>query len=333
MKLSIVILCWNDIKVIDDCLRSIYSNTNSIDFEVIVSDNGSTDGSIDLIRSQYPKVRLIENRSNLRFAKGNNVGIRESKGEYVLILNPDTIIHDGTLDGMVSYADKHPEAGAFGCRVLYADGTYQDSARPLYTVRSEWCAALCLRPLAYVSEWFLGVNYTGWRGTTERSVGWLSGCFILIRGELLKRIGGFDEQFFYFYEDTDLCRRIWQAGSSILYTPKFTITHLGGQSTINRFNPVTFALDGEITRYLYFYKYYGTKGIRSCRAASLIGLSLRRLASGLVQLIHPDETRKKRLELLRTVFDWNYRVDPVRLVQHGDEPELKVNLSDRVLER
>src|SRR5271154_7330105 len=116
MKLSIIILCWNDLKVISNCLASIYAGTHSIEFEVIVSDNGSTDGSVEFIRKNFPKVYLIENRVNLRFAKGNNVGIQASRGEYVLILNPDTIVHDGSLDKVVAFADRHPEAGAFGCK-------------------------------------------------------------------------------------------------------------------------------------------------------------------------------------------------------------------------
>src|SRR3984885_6316866 len=145
MTLSIIILCWNDLKVISDCLQSIYSATHKSEFEVIVSDNGSTDGSVDFIRKNYPQVRVIENGRNLRFAKANNVGIRASCGEYVLILNPDTIIREGTLDKTVSLADQHPEAGAFGCRVLNPNGTYQPSAWPFTSLRGEWIASLYLR--------------------------------------------------------------------------------------------------------------------------------------------------------------------------------------------
>src|SRR5580692_10823983 len=151
MKLSVVIICWNDLRVIRECLRSIFAGTKSADFEVIVSDNGSTDGSVQFIHENYPQVRVVENRANLGFAKGNNAGIRVAQGEFVLILNPDTIIHKGSLDKFIAFADQHPEAGAFGCRVLNLDGTYQISARPFVSLRGEWIVALKLRPLAYFS--------------------------------------------------------------------------------------------------------------------------------------------------------------------------------------
>jgi GT2 family glycosyltransferase len=331
MKLSILILCWNDLGVIVNCLESIYASTHSTESEVIVSDNGSTDGSVEYIRKRYPRVHVIENGANLRFAKANNVGIRASKGEYILILNPDTIIHDSTLDKLVLFADQHPEAGAFGCRVLNPDGTYQVSGRPFASLRGEWLAALHLRPLGYFSDWFLSASYTGWKGETQRMVDWHSGCFILIRGDLLKRLGGFDEQFFYYYEDMDLCRRIWEAGYSIIYTPEVTITHLGGQST--KRSPMAFQLDSQITRYRYFYKYFGRRGARGCRRVTLVSLFLRRLGYGLFQFVTPSDARKSRLETLRLTFEWNLRVNPVRLVENGEEPKLMVEPVGRVLQR
>jgi hypothetical protein len=333
MKLSIIILCWNDLKVISKCIASIYAGTHSIEFEVIVSDNGSSDGSVHFIRKEFPDVLIIENGVNLRFAKGNNVGIAASRGEYVLILNPDTIIADGTLQNMVAYADKHREAGAFGCRILNPDGTFQGGIRPLPSIRSEWCWALGLGRLSRFAPWLHAGEYEGWKGETERTVGWVAGCFILIRGELIKKLGGFDAQFFYYYEDTDLCRRVWEAGYPILYTPDYTIVHLGGQSTINRFPPIAFALDAAVTRYLYYYKCYGMKGIRSCRRAFLVSALLRRAAFGLQQLFRPTDAGRKKLELLNALFDWNYRIDLARLVEKGEEPELDIKPTDRVLER
>jgi GT2 family glycosyltransferase len=268
----------------------------------------------------------------LRFAKGNNVGIRASRGEYILILNPDTIMHEGALDGTVKYADEHPGAGAFGCRIVNADGSYQGSIWPFPTLFSEWIQALGLRPLAYLSEAFNPGAYVRWKGNTERTIGYPAGCFILFRGDLLKRLGGFDEQFFYYYEETDLCHRIWDAGYSILYTPDVVITHLIGQSTHKKFPPIGFAIDRQITRYLYFYKYYGRRGARSARRSALVALVIRRAANALLQRVKPSELGKSNAEFLRTLFDWNYQVDPVRLAEKGEEPNLHIPMK-RVMER
>jgi hypothetical protein len=333
MKLSIIILCWNDREVISDCLRSIYVTTRCTQFEVIVVDNGSSDGSADFIRNNYPQVHLIENGRNLRFAKANNVGIDVSRGEYILILNPDTIIHERTLETVVEFADQHPNVSAFGCRVLNGDGSYQESARPFASIRGEWIAGLCLRPLGHVNRWFVSDTYVEWDGNTERPVDWITGCFMLIRGGVLKKLSGFDEQFFYYYEDMDLCRRIWQSGGSILFTPTASITHLKGQSTNHRLPPVAFALDSQITRYLYYYKYDGRPGVRQARWAALLGLAVRCMCYGTVQLIRPVDARGRRLTLLRKLFEWHRRVDPVRLVEHGEEPTFGALVQGRVLER
>lgn len=332
MKLSIVILCWNDLAVIGDCLQSIYAGTHSTSFEVIVSDNGSTDESVPFIRQHYPQVHVIQNGVNLRFAKGNNVGFRECQGEYVLILNPDTIIHPGALDRIVEFADKHPEAGAIGCRVVNPDGSYQEHVRPLPTIRSMWMDNLRLGGLSRFAKVFSGGAYTGWKGEGERTVGWLAGCFILMRGDLLRQLKGFDEQFFYYYEDTDLCRRVWQAGYTVLYTPDISIIHLKGHSTKKRF-PLGFELDKYVTLYRYFYKWGGRRDVRRCRYVALAWLLTRRVGLRLMQFFKHTEEREGRLELYKHSFQWNWRVDPVRLIEHGEEPQLTVPVLDRVLER
>jgi GT2 family glycosyltransferase len=319
VNLSIVILCWNDRKVISDCLHSIYSGTHTIEFEVIVSDNGSTDGSPEFIRETFPQVRVIENGANLRFSKGNNVGIQASTGEYVLILNPDTIIHVGSLDRWIGFADQHPEAGGFGCRVLNPDGSYQSSARPFPTVWRGWLGALCLGNLSYVSDVFISEEYNRWKGDTERLIDWHSGCCLMVRGDLLKRLGGFDDQFQYYYEDVDLCHRIWDANYPIIFTPEVTITHLGGQSTTQRF-PIAFELDKHRNRYRYFYKYFGRRGARHCRRYSLARIRIRQIGYRLVSLVERSDRLRRRLDLYSAAVEWNRRVDPVQLVENGKEP-------------
>ena len=321
MKLSIVIICWNDWKVIEDCLCSIFEGTNKIAFEVIVSDNGSTDGSVERIRTQFPAVQVIENRANLGFARGNNSGIRVAAGEYVLILNPDTIVHSGSLDRWMDYADHHPEAGAFGCRVLNPDGTHQGSARPFPTVRRSLIAAFGLRVLGRLGPAFLSDEYDdGWEGDSERQIDWQSGCCVLFRGDVLRALNGFDERFFYHYEEVDLCLRVWASGHPIWFTPDVTITHLGGQS-VGRF-PVRFALERNRNCYRYFYKHFGVKGVRRCRRVTLAHLRIRQLGYGLLHKVKPSETLKRRLEMYRVAAEWNRLLDPVEFVERGAEPEL-----------
>ena len=322
MKLSIVILCWNDLKVIGDCLRSIYAGTHEAEFEIIVSVNGSADRSVEFIRENYPSVRVMENGANLGFSKGNNVGIRASQGELILILNPDTIIPDGALDKWVQFIDRHPEAGAFGCRLLDPDGAFQGIPRPFFTVRGLWIAALYLRPLFYLSKKFVSDVYWGWNGDTEQAVDCICGACLIVRGSLLKSLGGFDEQFVYHFEEMDLCRRIWSAGYPIIYTPDVTITHLGGQST--KQYPLPFELEKYRNGYRYFYKYYGSRGARSYRRITLVNLRIRQLGYGLIQLMVPNEAMKKRLEMFRVAALWNKRIDPLRLVQEGEEPDFGV---------
>jgi len=319
MKLSIVIICWNDLKVIQDCLKSIYAETAAFDFEVIVSDNGSTDLSIPFIKEHFPRVRIIENGANLGFAKGNNAGIRAAQGDYVLILNPDTIIHRKSLEKLVDYAERHPEAGAFGCRVLNRDGSYQISARPLPSVRRYLVSALCLRFLGRFSEIFGSDTYVGWSGRTEREIGYQSGCCVMLRRGLLNQLNGFDERFFYHSEETDLCFRVWKAGWRILFCPDAEITHLGGQS-VGRF-PIRFALETYRSRYRYFYKHFGEKGLLRIREVSLLGLALRWCGYSLVNAVKPGEAAGNRLKCYRVLIAWNWRLNPLRFIRDGTEPE------------
>jgi GT2 family glycosyltransferase len=317
MKLSIVIICWNDWKVLQDCLRSIYDGTRKIEFEVIVSDNGSTDGSVETVRTQFPSVQIVENGSNLGFAKGNNTGIRAARGEYILILNPDTIIHPKALDQLVAFADLHPEAGAFGCRVHNPDGTYQRSARPFPTISRYLVSALGLRFLGRLQKPVLSDEYEGWKGNSEREVDWQSGCCVMLRGDLLRRLGGFDEQFFYQFEEVDLCRRVWNSGYSIRFTPEVSITHLGGQS-VGRF-PVRFAIEVCRNGYRYFYKHYGVNGAKQYRRVVLTKFRVRQIGYGLLNLMRPNDIVKRRLEMYQAAVQWNYRLDPIRFVEHGIE--------------
>ena len=151
-------------------------------------------------------------------------------------------------------------------------------------------------------------------------IDWQSGCAVMFRGDLLKELGGFDEQFFYHFEEVDLCRRVWEAGRPIIYTPEVRITHLGGQS-VSRYR-MKFEVEKCRNRYRYFYKHFGRKGARRCRWVLLTSLLVRQIGYGFIGLTRKTEALRNRLEMYRIVREWNRRVDPVRFVEAGEEPEM-----------
>jgi GT2 family glycosyltransferase len=143
----------------------------------------------------------------------------------------------------------------------------------------------------------------------------------MFRGNLLKRLGGFDEQFFYHFEEVDLCRRVWSSGYPILFTPEAVITHLGGQS-VGRF-PVRFEIEKHRSRYRYFYKHFGARAARNCRSLSIAKIRVRQIGYGLLNMLRPAEILQRRLEMYREVVRWNQAIDPVEFVERGKEPSLE----------
>jgi GT2 family glycosyltransferase len=164
----------------------------------------------------------------------------------------------------------------------------------------------------------LSDEYEAWKGDSEREIDWQSGCCVMLRGDLLRKLGGFDEQFFYHYEEVDLCRRVWDAGFRVRFTPDASITHLGGQS-VGRF-PVRFAVEICRNGYRYFYKYFGKEGARRYRRVVLTRFYFRQAGYGFINLVRPNEALKGRLEMYRAVVQWNKQLDPVQFVENGIEP-------------
>jgi GT2 family glycosyltransferase len=320
MKLSIVVICWNDLEHIGPCLRSVYAETKEIDFEVIVTDNGSTDGSLEWVQEHFPGVRIVKNCANLGFGPGNNAGIRVAQGEYVLILNPDTIIHNRALEKLVAYADRHPEAGAFGCRTLNMDGSLQGTAHPRPTLLRYLMRAIFLRWLGRLSDWFLCDEYVGWNGRTEREIGFHAGCCLLVRSKLLKVLGGFDERFFHQFEDADLCHRIWESGRSVLFFPDAELTHIGGQNR-GRY-PIRVVLETERSKYRYFHKHYGRAGAVGIRYVSLLHWCLRYVGYSALRVVRRKADLDSRLKMYRVLIKWNRSLDPVGFVETGQEPDV-----------
>ena len=321
-KLSIVIVCWNDKAVIIDAIRSVIEETKSTSYEILVSDNGSTDGSAELIEELFANeaVRVIRNGENLGFGRGNNAGFREAIGEYVLLLNPDTIVLNEALDKWMVDVENHPECGAFGTRLLYGDGSYQISARPFPTNRRIWQQVFGFGFLGLLSDAWNAGFYAGWAGTTDREIDWQSGACVMVRGDLLKQLKGLDPQFFYHFEEVDLCYRIRQMGLPIRFFAGAQITHLLGQ-TVKR-DRSRFQIETLRNRLRYFAKHYGKKGAMNCRRATWLYYAVRVAALNIKGLLLSDEEAEIKAAMAYSSSRWLWHLDVQAFLENGVEPDL-----------
>jgi len=235
MDVSILVISYNTCDLTLACLESVFKETRQVTFEVILLDNASADGSADAVAERCPQVRLMRSGQNLGFAKGNNVAAREAQGEYLLLLNSDTVVLDGAIDKVVSFARSRPDTGIVGGRTYFGDGSLNPTSchgRP--TPWSLLCMGLGLSSVFRGSRLFDPESIGGWRRDSVREVDAVTGCFFLFRRSLWQQLGGFDERFFMYGEETDLCLRAWKAGSRCAINPEATLIHYGGKSERTR---------------------------------------------------------------------------------------------------
>jgi len=231
MKFSLVIVSWNVKEDLVRCLRSIEENPPNEQFEIIVVDNASADGSLDAVRGNFPHVNVIANKENRGFAAANNQGTEKSQGKYLLFLNPDTIVHPGSLDILIKFMDYNKDVGACGPKLLNCDGTIQRSVRRFPTFRAALYQHTIFRPLAIFRGQYHKYMMKDFAYDCQKEVCQLMGAALLTRRSVINQVGNMDERFFIYYEEVDLCYRIKQAGWRIVFMPEAVVTHIGGQST------------------------------------------------------------------------------------------------------
>ena len=231
MKLSVVIVSYNVSHYLLQCLDSLQRALRGIDGEVIVVDNHSRDNSVALVHQAHPEVKVIENLHNLGFSKANNIALRQAKGEYALLLNPDTIVADNTIRDCIAFLDLHPDAGAAGVMMLNADGTVAPESRrgvptPLtsFYKLSGLCRMFPRSPR--FGRYYLG--HLPWQ--TPQQIDIVSGAFCMLRRSVLDKVGLLDEDYFMYGEDIDLSYRILKQGATNWYLP-YPILHYKGEST------------------------------------------------------------------------------------------------------
>lgn len=230
-ELSIIIVNWNTRDLTLTCLESIYRSPIGVGYEIIVIDNGSSDGSADAIANQYPEVRLVRESVNHGFAIANNIAAKVARGQYLLLLNSDTEVTEGSINRLISFAANRPSARIWGGRTIFADGTLNPmSAWGRLTLWSTVCFSFGLTRLFSRSSFFNPEGLGGWDRASEREVDIVSGCYFLIERAFWTELGGFDPLFFMYGEEADLCRRARAFGARPRVTPTSTIVHHGGAS-------------------------------------------------------------------------------------------------------
>lgn len=292
--ISIVIVSWNTRDLLASCLASVISELGGADEprdlskqtvgpEVIVVDNGSSDGSALMVRDRFPTVRLIENAHNPGFAAANNQAIRLSNGRYVLLLNPDTEVRPGAIEKLIRFMDENPLAGAAGPRLLNPDGTLQRSCYPAPGLAREIWRLFHLDRLRPYGEY----DVRGWDQSRSRGVDVVQGACLIVRRAALEQVGLLDEQFFIYSEEVDLCERLRRSGWTIHWAPQADVVHYGGQST-NQVAAVMF-LQLYRAKVQYFRKHHGKSAARAYKLILALAAAARLFLSPLARLAPPPK--------------------------------------------
>ena len=228
--LSIIVISYNTREMTLECLASVYAET-SLPFELIVVDNASTDGSAEAIAAAFPDVHLIAEDTNHGFAPAHEIALPHAHAPWLLLLNPDTVVQNNAIDTLYTFAQEHPQAGIWGGRTVFADGSLNPaSCWGRMTLWSTFCRTFGLNRIFRDSEFFNSETYGTWDRTDIRAVDIVVGCFFLMRRKNWDALGGFDPTFVMYGEEADLCLRAQAAGFQPMVTPDAQIIHHGGAS-------------------------------------------------------------------------------------------------------
>ena len=228
--LSILIVTYNSRPLIDKLLNGLAWQIDGLNAEVVLVDNASHDGTADAVAERHPGVHLVRSPQNLGFAAGNNLAARHAQGRVLLLLNPDALPARGCVARSLALMDGDAGVGLAGARLLAEDGATQPSARMFPTLMQEAIVLSGLAARFPKSRWFGRLDRTWADPARAAPVDWVPGAFALVRHELFDHLGGFDERFFLYYEEVDLCRRIRAAGYRVQYWPELRVHHIGGVS-------------------------------------------------------------------------------------------------------
>ena len=292
LDLSIVIVNHNAEEFLEQSLKSIYENTQEINFEIIVVDNNSADESTKMVKEKFPQVKLIEKVNNEGFTKAANQGTKESRARFILYLNNDTVVLSRALEEMVKFMDNYPQAGACGAKILNSDGTLQFSCRQFPTYLSALFNRSSLLTRLFPNNIF-SKRYlmSDWSHDEVRQVDWVSGSCLIIRRQAMDEVGLMDDGYFIYCEDVDWCYRASQAGWKIYYVHQSQIIHLSGWPL----NPLRMVFEHHRSMYRFYRKHYSRSRFIDCIVLTGIVIRLGTILAykSLGQLLPKSSTAKQ----------------------------------------
>ena len=299
-KVSIIVVSYNTKAETLDCLASVAKETPSLPYELIVVDNNSPDGSAEAIAQACPGARLHALKDNLGFARANNFAAQEARGEYLLLLNPDTVVLDRAIEHLVAFAEGTPQAGIWGGRTLFGNLALDPtSAWRRMTAWSLFCRAAGLSGAFPKSRLLNGEEMPDWDRSSEREVDIVTGCFLLIRRDLWQKLGGFDPVFFMYGEEADLCLRAREVGARPRITPTSTIIHLGGVSERTRAGKMIKLLAAKVSLAK---RYFSPLGLASARVSVRLWPLSRWIGNELLLSLRPSDARRHERDQWREVW-------------------------------
>ena len=279
---SIVIVNWNVKELLLGCIESIVRTAEDIPYEIIVVDNGSSDGSAEAVARLYPDVKLIRNLRNEGFARANNEAARRAQGKYICFLNPDTVVKPNALRYMIEVLDSDEKVAIVGPKLLNEDGSLQPSCRNFLTNLNLMMSHLLFKPI-FSQRIRASLVYEYWGHDQTREVDWLVGACLMVRKSALERIGPFDEGYFMFHEDTDLCFRAKSMGYKVVFCHNASVVHFGGRSCRQRWGDFT-VLKYLASKHIFIRKHYGSIALLTHRFL-IVGLMIARFFAALAKHI------------------------------------------------
>lgn len=231
LDLSIIIVSYNTKDFLQKCIESIKSTAGDFTYEIIVVDNASRDGSVEMISKSFKNAALIENKENLGFSKANNIGVRKSSGKYVLFLNADTEVHENTLKTMLGFMDSQKQAGAATCKLVMPNGKIDDAShRGFPTPWNSFSHFSGISKILGKTKLFGGYNLGYLDLSKTHEIDALAGAFMIVKREAGEQVGWWDEDYFFYGEDLDFCYLLKEKGWKIYYVPEVSILHYKGVS-------------------------------------------------------------------------------------------------------